>query len=535
MRPDARVQVAGRGDHRPAGPADVTRVQHHGGDSARQRLAVQQRLDLRLARAVVAVRGARLVLGDRHPQRGAVHPDRPAVQQQRAGRAQRLDELARRGRGEADQVDDHVGVQRRDPPAEGPRGVFGVPVHRDPGDPIPLRGRVVGVALAPAQGDHLVTAPHQPRHQVGADVPGCADDHYATHPRSSLCVLPLLEPVGQVPGDLRLRCRLGVHQPPEVVAGEPQELPGLGADHGGQASVAGAAAPVPRGELAEVIPGPRVRMARSVAPPRRCRPRRSPGGSTKALVLARLKGWRRGRTVGAAGWRVTGGAVLPGHPRARRRSGHGPPHDRVRGVRGGRIRRVDRHAGLRVRPRRGHGRRTGRVRPAGTGDRPRAGAVCPGRPPVADPAAGGWLCGAGAGHGRCRGKPLDGRATAGGLRPGRAGQHGDDHDPAGAVRHAACAGSRRWAAHRGECGGRLGREPGRGPVRTGRVAVPGARADRHAFRGVCRSGGGRRGARSRRYGSPGSRWRTRADRRPVSPRCSKARGRSPGGRDHGCW
>ena len=141
--PDGGVEVAGRGDDRPARPADVTRVQHDRGDAARQRLAVQQRLDLGLARAVLAVGGPGLILGDRHPQRRAVHPDRPAVHQQRAGRAQRVDELLGRGRGEADQVDHHVRAQRRDPVAERSRGVLRVAVGGDPGDRVPLRARVV--------------------------------------------------------------------------------------------------------------------------------------------------------------------------------------------------------------------------------------------------------------------------------------------------------------------------------------------------------------------------------------------------------
>src|SRR5256885_12609397 len=52
--------------------------------------------DLRLAGAVLAVGGPRLVLGDRHPQRRAVHPDGAAVDQQRPRRAQRVGELPRR-------------------------------------------------------------------------------------------------------------------------------------------------------------------------------------------------------------------------------------------------------------------------------------------------------------------------------------------------------------------------------------------------------------------------------------------------------
>jgi hypothetical protein len=179
------VQAAGsrlpRGDDRPAGPADVTGVQHDGGNAARQGLAVQQCLDLRLAGAVRAVGGAGLVLGDRHPQRRTVHPDCPAMHQQRAGRAQRLDELPRRGRGEADQVDHHVRAERRDPGPEGSRRILRLPVDCHPGDRAPVRARVIRIADAATKGGHIVAAAHQSRYQVTADVPGSSDDNDAAH------------------------------------------------------------------------------------------------------------------------------------------------------------------------------------------------------------------------------------------------------------------------------------------------------------------------------------------------------------------
>ena len=107
----------------------------------------QQRLDRRLAGAVLAVRGARLVLGHRHARGRAVDPDRPAVQQQRPRRAQRVDELPRRLGREADHVDHHVGAERRDPLAERSRGVLGVAVDGDALDRAPL-GRRRGTARA---------------------------------------------------------------------------------------------------------------------------------------------------------------------------------------------------------------------------------------------------------------------------------------------------------------------------------------------------------------------------------------------------
>ena len=172
--PDGGIKVAGRRDDRPARPADVTGVQDHRGYTAGQRLAVQQGLDLRLAGAVLAVGRPRLVLGDRHPQRRTVHPDGAAVDQQRPVRAQGVDELPRRGGGEADLVDDHIRPQRQDPCAERSLLVLGVTVDRHPADRTPFPARVVRIPGPAADRDHLMAAAHQPRHQIGANVPGRA-------------------------------------------------------------------------------------------------------------------------------------------------------------------------------------------------------------------------------------------------------------------------------------------------------------------------------------------------------------------------
>jgi hypothetical protein len=49
--------------------------------------------------------------------------------------------------------------------------------------------------------------------------------------------------------------RLGVDQPLEVLAGQPEEPAGFGTADGGEAGVAVAASPVAGGELAEVVTG----------------------------------------------------------------------------------------------------------------------------------------------------------------------------------------------------------------------------------------------------------------------------------------
>ena len=146
---------------------------------------MQQRLDFGLARAVLAVGGPGLILGDRYPQRRAVHPDCPAVHQQRAGRAQRVHELPRRGRCEADQVDHHIRVQRRDPGAEGALGVLRLAVSHDPGDRVPLWAHVVWAAGTTAHGDYFVAAAYQPGHQIATDMPGSSNHNHTAHPQES--------------------------------------------------------------------------------------------------------------------------------------------------------------------------------------------------------------------------------------------------------------------------------------------------------------------------------------------------------------
>ena len=81
--PHVGIEVPGGRDDGPARAADVAGVHDHGGHAAGDRLALQQRLGRRLAGAVVAVGGARLVLGDRHARGRPVDPDRAAVDQQR--------------------------------------------------------------------------------------------------------------------------------------------------------------------------------------------------------------------------------------------------------------------------------------------------------------------------------------------------------------------------------------------------------------------------------------------------------------------
>ncbi len=189
------------------------------------------------------------------------------------------------------------------------------------------------------------------------------------------------------------------------------------------------------------------------------------------------------------GWRC--GAVLPGDPGTRQRPGHGPRHGGLRAVRAGRERRLDRHAGICLPPRRYHGRGPGGVRPAGAGHPAGSPTGRPGRPQVAERTAGGRLRGAGAGDGRGRRGAVDRGTAAGRLQPRGAGQHRDGDHPPGPVHDAARAGSRCPAGDRRQCGRWLGRERGDRPGRPRRRPVPRYRADRHAVRGQRRFRGRR--------------------------------------------
>src|SRR4029079_8068456 len=107
-----------RRDHRPAGPADVTGMQDHAGYATGTRFTMQQRLDGRLVDAVLTEAGARFVRRHGYASTASVHPDGPAVQQQRPRRPERVDEVLGGCGGEADQVNDCVRLKAGDPPTE---------------------------------------------------------------------------------------------------------------------------------------------------------------------------------------------------------------------------------------------------------------------------------------------------------------------------------------------------------------------------------------------------------------------------------
>src|SRR6476646_8880554 len=92
-----------------------------------------------------------------------------------------------------------------------------------------------------------------PGHAPGPFGPFCTERSRET----PACAKPLavLQAFGQGGGDPGLDRRLAVRQPRQVLGGELQQPARFGAANGGEPSVAVAAAPVARGELAEVVAG----------------------------------------------------------------------------------------------------------------------------------------------------------------------------------------------------------------------------------------------------------------------------------------
>ena len=95
--------------------------------------------------------------------------------------AQRLDELLRARQGEADHVDDDVGLEGLDRRAKA-AGLLGrIAIDGDAAHRLPRGIFGIGRALAAADVDHFVPGLDEPRHQIGADMPAATNDYYARH------------------------------------------------------------------------------------------------------------------------------------------------------------------------------------------------------------------------------------------------------------------------------------------------------------------------------------------------------------------
>ena len=186
-------------------------------------------------------------------------------------------------------------------------------------------------------------------------------------------------------------------------------------------------------------------------------------------------------------------------------------------VRPHRVRGVDRHAGLRLRPRRRHHRRAGGGGAAGAGGGRGTAGGAAGRPAITGGPARRRLPGPGGGDGGRRPRRSS-RARRWRLTRPRARRHRGDHDPPGAVRAHPVGGRYPRSADGGQRGrglagsrrGRGGRVAGRGADLAGRRGqrVRGVRRPRHGGRAAGRRAPGG-GARAGRAGGIRRCWRTR--------------------------
>ena len=103
-----------------------------------------------------------------------------------------VDELLSGLRGEAQQIDDDVGVEVGKPPGERPGSILGVAVDRHPTYRLPGGVAAVRVSQPPAEGDDLVSFLDERGHEIAADVTRRADYDNPHESPPTEC-LPLIE------------------------------------------------------------------------------------------------------------------------------------------------------------------------------------------------------------------------------------------------------------------------------------------------------------------------------------------------------
>jgi hypothetical protein len=115
-------------------------------------------------------------------------PDGAAVKQVPDLASQPLRKCGRGVEGEADQVNNHVGLQVGDPGRERTVPVLGDPVRGDVTYLLPGRVILVAGSLSAADVDHVVAVADQPGNQEGADVAAPPDDDNSHEVRLGACL-----------------------------------------------------------------------------------------------------------------------------------------------------------------------------------------------------------------------------------------------------------------------------------------------------------------------------------------------------------
>jgi hypothetical protein len=87
--------------------------------------------------------------------------------------------------GKADHVDDDIGTQFADFPAEGAGTLLGFAGQSDCAHEFPGAMRLIRRPLSATDGNDLESRGNQPRHEIGADMTASSDDHDTRHGLSS--------------------------------------------------------------------------------------------------------------------------------------------------------------------------------------------------------------------------------------------------------------------------------------------------------------------------------------------------------------
>jgi hypothetical protein len=91
----------------------------------------------------------------------------------------RINQNTGRFRREANHIDHRIRPQITDALAECALSVLRFSVNRYPLHLLPGSVRLIWLSQPPIKGDYLVTSLHEPRNQVGTDMPGPTDNHNA--------------------------------------------------------------------------------------------------------------------------------------------------------------------------------------------------------------------------------------------------------------------------------------------------------------------------------------------------------------------
>ena len=176
LREHFRVEMSGRVKWTPAGTHDVPGMENRRSNHSLARWIEQPFFDRRLFYPVIAKRLARLRLCGRHDGAVSMHPDGSAMEEQHIAVLERLNQMLRTLRREANQIYDDFRPERCNAVSECAGGFFFGAVDSHSLYVSPRAVGLIGFACSAAHGDYFVSGGDKPRDQEGADMAGGADD-----------------------------------------------------------------------------------------------------------------------------------------------------------------------------------------------------------------------------------------------------------------------------------------------------------------------------------------------------------------------